>query len=372
VVVVCAGAGLELSKIVGSSDQFRIGALDGSGLGVLLGSAIGYVLGGVVGRLTGRSLLEAEEVLASRSAEQVLAGMLGAVLGVFLAVGLTWPLLLVGTLIVTLPIFVFICVTMGTFGYRIGLHRRRGLIALVGPSAGLKPPRTPASSLSQLLDTSVLIDGRIVDVVRAGFLHGIFLVTQPVLAELQGLADAGDDVRRSKGRHGLEVLESLRREVGADLEVIRDEAVEVPEVDGKLVRIALDREAALLTLDTNLARVAALAGCRVMNLHSLAVSLRPPVRAGDRATVLLTRPGKEAGQAVGYLDDGTMVVVERSRDRVGQELPVTITSVLTTANGRMIFARPAPGSADPELPAPVSPLVPAEAQPAPVGRVHRD
>jgi uncharacterized protein YacL len=162
----------------------------------------------------------------------------------------------------------------------------------------------------------------------------------PVLAELQGLADAGDDLRRSRGRRGLEVLEALRREPGVEVEVIGDEAVEVPDVDAKLVRMALDRGAALLTLDTNLAKSAALAGVRVMNLHALALAVRPPVTAGDEVSVLLTKAGKEPGQAVGYLDDGTMVVVERARDRVGHEALVHVTSVLTTANGRMVFAKP--------------------------------
>ena len=141
------------------------------------------------------------------------------------------------------------------------------------------------------------------------------LVPTPVLAELQGLADAGDDLRRAKGRRGLEVLETLRREPGVDVEVLDDEVPAVAEVDAKLVRICLDRGAALLTLDTNLARVAALAGVRVMNLHALALALRPPVVAGDEVGVLLIKAGKEPGQAVGYLDDGTMVVVERARDR---------------------------------------------------------
>jgi len=122
--------------------------------------------------------------------------------------------------------------------------------------------------------------------------------------------------------------------------VLDDEAPGVPEVDAKLVRMSLDRQAALLTLDTNLAKSAALAGVRVLNLHALALALRPPVVAGDEVTVLLTKPGKESGQAVGYLDDGTMVVVERARDGVGSEAVVQVTSVLTTANGRMVFARP--------------------------------
>jgi uncharacterized protein YacL len=161
-----------------------------------------------------------------------------------------------------------------------------------------------------------------------------------VLAELQALADAGDDQRRSKGRRGLQTLEALKREPGLSVEVLDDDVPSVPEVDAKLVRLCLDRGIPLLTLDTNLARVAALAGVHVMNLHGLALALRPTVTAGEDVHVHLLRPGKEAGQAVGYLDDGTMVVAERSRDRIGDEVLVRVTSVLTTANGRMVFAQP--------------------------------
>src|SRR3954454_2547490 len=142
------------------------------------------------------------------------------------------------------------------------------------------------------------------------------LIASPVLGELQALADAGDDLRRGRGRRGLETLEALRREPGAELVVVDEQVPQVPEVDAKLVRLCLDREAALLTLDTNLAKAAALAGVRVMNLHTLALALRPPVAAGDDVPVLLLKSGKEPGQAVGYLDDRRMVVVERARARL--------------------------------------------------------
>ena len=173
------------------------------------------------------------------------------------------------------------------------------------------------------MDTSVAIDGRIIDVVRAGFMHGRMLVPAPVLGELQGLADAGDDVRRAKGRRGLEVLETLRRESGVDVEVLDDEVPAVPEVDAKLVRICLDRGAALLTLDTNLAKVASLAGVRVMNLHALALALRPPVSAGDevgRAAAQGRQGAGPGGRLPRRRHDGGRRAVPR-RDRPGEPGP---------------------------------------------------
>lgn len=341
VVVFFAGIGYEISSQFDAS-KVDVGPLDGVGIGVLLGAAVGYVVGGVVARLTLRTVESTEQSLRDRSAEQVLGGMLGAALGVVISAGVTWPLLLIGPEVVVLPLFVFVVATIGLLGYRLGLARRHALLGMFGAQTGLAEAASEQPQLALVLDTSVAIDGRIVDVVSAGFVHGTFLVPQPVLDELQGLADAGDDVRRAKGRRGLEALDALRRHRDVDVEVIPDGAREVPEVDAKLVRMCLDRHRRLLTLDTNLAKVAGLAGVRVMNLHALAQSLRPPVTAGDSATVLLVKAGKEPGQAVGYLDDGTMVVVERARDRVGHEAGIVVTSVLTTANGRMVFARPAP------------------------------
>lgn len=340
VVVFFAGVGYYVADVIDSDGEPVLGAFSVLALGIILGSALGYVLGGVMGRGTVTAVRAAEVGLRDTPAEQIVAGVVGAVIGVLVAAGVTWPVFLVNRPLLTFPVFAFAVVTTGLLGYRLGTGKREAVLAMFGDRVGMGDRRVPAVALPRVLDTSVAIDGRIVDVARAGFLHGRMLLPSPVLAELQGLADAGEDTRRSRGRRGLEVLDVLRREPGIDVEVLDDEVPGVPEVDAKLVRICLDRDAALLTLDTNLARAASLAGVRVMNLHALALALRPPVGAGDDVSVLLIKAGKEPGQAVGYLDDGTMVVVERAREAIGREVPVRVTSVLTTANGRMVFARP--------------------------------
>jgi uncharacterized protein YacL len=363
IVLFMAALGYELSR--NSAHQgVSIGPFDEAGVGTLLGAAAGDVVGGVIGRLTGRSLQAAEDALIGRSVEQVLAGLVGSIIGVVVGGGLCWPLLMVGQMLLALPVLVFVCVTTGTLGYRVGVARRESILPLLGPRTGLVPQQAPLTSLPRILDTSIAIDGRVLDVVRSGFLHGVMLVPQPVIDELQGLADASDDLRRARGRRGLDTLDALRRERGIDFEVIGDGAREVPEVDAKLLRMTLDRGAALLTLDTNLAKAASLTGCRVMNLHALTLALRPPVGAGDTVHLLLTRAGKEPGQAVGYLDDGTMIVVERARDRIGAEVDAVVTSVLTTANGRMVFGRRADQPPTAPQAAPTPGLPSSSARPA--------
>ena len=339
VVVFFAGLGYYVAELVGEDDGPRLGAFGVVGLGVILGSALGYVLGGVLGRSTLNVVAHTEAGLRETPAEQIVAGVIGAVLGTIGGATVAWPVFLAGRPILTFPVFAFVVVALGLLGYRLGMGKRDSMLNMFGARVGLTGRATPLAALPRVLDTSVAIDGRILDVVRAGFLHGQMLVPSPVLGELQALADASDDQRRQRGRRGLEVLEALRREPAVDVQVLDDEVPSVPQVDAKLVRICLDLDAALLTLDSNLAKVASLGGVHVMNLHALAIALRPPVGAGDEVAVHLLKPGKETGQAVGYLDDGTMVVVERARDAIGTEVPVHVTSVLTTANGRMVFAR---------------------------------
>ena len=339
-VVFFAGAGYQVGSSV-DPDRAVLGALNGTAVGVVLGSGLGYVLGGVIGRRTAWTAETARSRLHDVSADQLVAGALGIVGGVLVGAGVAWPVFLLPQAYLAFPLFGFVLVVLGYVGAQLAMSKRESVLALFGERAGLAPRAAPAVALPRVVDTSVAIDGRVLDIVRAGFLHGVLLVPSPVLAELQGLADAADGLRRAQGRRGLEVLEALQREDGVVVEVLELDVPGVHEVDAKLVRICLDRGVALLTLDTNLAKAAGLAGVRVLNLHALSLALRPRVAAGDDVRLLLLKPGKEADQAVGYLDDGSMVVVEGGRARVGSELTVRVTSVLTTANGRLVFGRPA-------------------------------
>jgi len=197
-----------------------------------------------------------------------------------------------------------------------------------------------ARSGERLLDTSVIIDGRVADLAEAGFLDGALVVPQFVVRELQRLADSGDAVRRNRGRRGFEVLERLRTSAAVTLTILDADVPGVAEVDAKLVALARERGARLLTNDAALGRSAGLAGVSTGSLHELALALRPVALPGETMQVQVLREGKEAGQGVAYLDDGTMVVVEGGRRHLGQTLEVTVTSALQTSAGRMIFTKP--------------------------------
>jgi uncharacterized protein YacL len=189
-----------------------------------------------------------------------------------------------------------------------------------------------------LLDSSVIIDGRIEAVCATGFLDAVFVVPRFVLRELQYIADAPDQSRRARGRRGLEVLQALQRNPHVEVKIHENDLPEVPEVDGKLVQLAKMLPAEILTGDSNLARIAELQNVKVLNLAGLINALRPVVVPGERLTVRLLKEGREPEQALAYLDDGTMIVVNRARRHIGQNVEVLVVSVLQTAAGRMAFA----------------------------------
>lgn len=191
----------------------------------------------------------------------------------------------------------------------------------------------------KILDTSVIIDGRIADVVKAGFLEGILVVPTFVLEELRHIADSADTMRRNRGRRGLDILQDLQKQLGAGVEILERDYDDVPEVDSKLIKLAQEINGKLLTTDYNLNKVCELQGVSVLNINELANSVKPVVLPGEEMIVQVMKEGKEVSQGVAYLDDGTMIVVDNGRKHIGESLAVVVTSVLQTAAGRMIFAR---------------------------------
>lgn len=338
IVVFGAAVGLQIAQTLTTTpDAPVLGVLTAPMLGVIVGAGLGYSLGGVLARQIVGALDRGEQALGGITPEEVVSGSIGALLAAALAALLFWPVFLLTAPLIAVSIFAFAVVVAAAFGFTVARRRRSAVMETIGSRAGVTAGarRTQGS----LIDSSVAIDGRILDVVPTGFLPGPIVVCQPVLDELQLLADSSDDRRRDKGRRGLATLDELRRIPSLAVMVIDDEAADVSDVDAKLVSIARSRSLALLTTDSALAKVASISGVSVQNLHTLSVALRPPIVVGDVTAVNLIRAGKEAGQAVGYLTDGTMVVVDHGVAHIGSEVPVEVTSVLTTSNGRMAFAR---------------------------------
>ena len=192
---------------------------------------------------------------------------------------------------------------------------------------------------AKVLDTSVVIDGRILDIVNTGFLEGPFIVPVFVLEELQKLSDSADTLKRNKGRRGLDLLQTMREKLTESMEIIDVDYEDLSEVDLKLIRLSMDKHWKLITNDFNLNKVATLQGVGVLNLNDLANAIKPKMTSGETLLVRIMKAGKEPHQGVAYLDDGTMIVVENGVDYVDQTVNVVVTSVLQTSAGRMIFAR---------------------------------
>lgn len=214
---------------------------------------------------------------------------------------------------------------------------------LLSAFTGLLPgSRTRSASNRVVVDTSAVIDGRIVDIAHTGFVLGTLVVPRFVLDELQRIADSPDAMRRNRGRRGLEMLSALQKDPISAVEISEATYPEVAEVDAKLMAYARDHRAAILTNDYNLNRVADLQGIRVLNINELANAVKSVLHPGEEMSVRIIQEGKEAGQGVGYLDDGTMIVVEGGLQYLNSEIPITVTRVLQTVAGRMIFAQRRP------------------------------
>ncbi|HET7652939.1 MAG TPA: PIN domain-containing protein, partial [Acidimicrobiales bacterium] len=268
-------------------------------------------------------------------AHQLLAGVVGAGALAVVSALIALPAVVLVPAPWGWPVFGLL-VWIGVYeGFQIGAAKSADLLEL----AGLRPhSATARAGDAVLVDTSAVIDGRLLDVTEAGFLHGTLLVPRFVLDELQGIADAADDARRRRGRRGLETLDVLRRDPRVVITVVDDEVPEFDAVDAKLVALARRLPADIVTTDANLQSVAEMQGVRCRNLNRLAAGLRPAIVPGEVLNLPISREGKEPGQGVGFLDDGTMVVVGDAAELVGRDVAVRITSNVQTSVGRLLFA----------------------------------
>ncbi|MDQ1480375.1 MAG: hypothetical protein QOI44_1236 [Actinomycetota bacterium] len=337
--------GVRLFVVVLATAAGFVGAqhygVQAEGLGGMLGCLLGYVSGGLFGRFLERALGVVERRVETTSPAEFISGTLGAIAGGVLALVLVLPLTLLIPVRFAVPSAGLAAWSLGWLGYRILSHQSIAVLETFGLSTR---PLVRAHAFDArdglLVDTSVLMDGQLLALARAGVVGGDLMVARFVLDELQGFADSSDDTRRRRAQRGLESLDVLKREGVTRVFILDDEVVEHDAVDAKLVALARRLQLRLLTNDGPLARSAELQGVPTCNLRRLAQELSPAIVVGDFVRVALTRTGKEAGQGVGHLEDGSMVVVNRGSDLVGgPDVMLQVTSVVPTNAGRLVFAR---------------------------------
>lgn len=311
----------------------------------LVGALLFFLLSRSMISHTLRFIAAAESRFESMPMQQIVFTSAGLIAGLVVAALITQLVLSAGPSLITISFSAFTYVVLGTIGMRVGylrgrdgkLPRRLRRRAAEEEAAETADPAPLASR--KYLDTSVIIDGRILDIVKTGFLEGEIIVPQFVLAELRHIADSGDSLRRARGRRGLDVLQKMQKEVSVTVD--DTDYPDVAEVDVKLLRLCRDLGGTVVTNDYNLNKVAGVTGIRVLNINDLSNAVKPMLMAGEELSVQVVREGKEPGQGVAYLDDGTMIVIENGRRHIGQTIPVTVTTVLQTSAGRMIFTKAA-------------------------------
>ncbi|MBO8158011.1 MAG: TRAM domain-containing protein [Thermosyntropha sp.] len=276
------------------------------------------------------------KILENTSIEVILGGAAGLILGGIVGILSSFPFSLFKGIGNYITLFVFLL--SGYTGFKIGSRRAHDVIKLFYPSGDIKQ-KTLNNKMFKILDTSAIIDGRIYDVCLTNFVDGTLLVPTFVIAELQHIADSSDAVRRNKGRRGLDLLAKMQKHEKIKIDIIETDFEEEKDVDTRLIQLCKRLDAAIITNDYNLNKVAELQGIKVLNINELANAVKLIVYPGESMHITVIKEGKEEGQGVGYLEDGTMVVVEDAQYDIGHELEVVVTSVFQTAAGRMIFTR---------------------------------
>ncbi len=301
-----------------------------------------YVLSPYIMKLGQKAANKIESEVSTMPTGEILTASIGLIMGLIIAYfisGLVINIPLVGTPIATL-IYIF----FGYIGYNIASRRKEDLaniMNLVRPLGKDKgnSKKNHFTIPPKILDTSVVIDGRIADIAQTGFVEGKLVVPTFVLEELRHIADSADDLKRARGRRGLDILNMMQTELKLEVEICEMDFDDISEVDMKLLKLAQVLDGMVLTNDYNLNKVAQFQGVKVLNINELANAIKPLVIPGEDMVVTIVKEGKEHTQGIAYLDDGTMIVVEGAKKLIGQTFQVLVTSVLQTAAGRMIFAK---------------------------------
>jgi uncharacterized protein YacL len=297
-----------------------------------------YVIGIAGGFLTAALGLLIENAIRRVPSGVVLGAAAGLLSGILAAgiIAFTAGFLLPNFPTVRIPMQTFLLLILGYLGITIGMKmgrefQTRGMTGLARTAPGVLS--------NKILDTSVIIEGRIADLCETGFLEGTFVIPQFILHELQHIADSSDSLKRARGRRGLDVLHRIQKMVDIDVRIVENDFPQIRNVDAKLVALGKEMDGKIITNDLNLNKVAELQGVRVLNINDLCNALKPVVLPGEVLRVFILKEGKESGQGVAYLDDGTMIVVDNAKRLIGKNVDVVVTSVLQTTAGRMIFTR---------------------------------
>lgn len=310
---------------------------------MLVGGIFGAIIGSFISPYLIKSLFmftsTVEKSLSAMSTQNLIAGTLGLFWGLIIAnlVGLAF-----GSVPYIGPyVSVALSIILGYLGMHLVVSKKSELAGWLHLHAegSFDKKKNKDHHTGKLLDTNVIIDGRVADIYRSGFLEGPIIVPVFVLEELQKIADSSDILKRNRGRRGLDILNHMRKNSKDDVIIVTNDFEDISEVDSKLVKLAREKNYKIVTNDYNLNKVAELQGVAVLNINDLAIAVKPAVIPGEQIFVQLVKSGKEEGQGVAYLEDGTMIVVENGSQCIGKEVPVIITSVLQTSAGKMIFAK---------------------------------
>lgn len=309
---------------------------------VIIGAVIGYFTthttqGALVGLGSGAIVLAIAIFIVNIPLDVLVFGAMGAFLGAVAAKAVGWFLFQLDNEVLYGLFNRYSMLINVLFAYLGGMVavKKRGELELLDKNVVMPPKHKDI----KVIDTSVLIDGRLADIAQTGFLSGNIIVPRFVLQELQTVADSSDNTKRQRGRRGLDILKKLQEQEGINVRIYDRDIPHLKEVDAKLIELAKELAGKIATTDYNLNKVAAVQGVSVLNVNDLAAALKSVVLPGDSFGIFLAKDGKERAQAVGYLDDGTMVVVEEGRPHIGKRVTVNVNSILQTSAGRMIFAK---------------------------------